>query len=585
MSAANDDAVSAVNNDSVNNDGEKIPAPEKAARSTLRYLDDRMGSAGFLKRSMDKVFPDHWSFMLGEIALYSFVILLLTGVYLTFFFHASQREVIYNGSYQPLRGIPMTDAYASTLHLSFDVRGGLLMRQIHHWAALIFTTSIVVHMFRVYFTGAFRKPRSINWHIGVGLMVLAILEGFAGYSLPDDLLSGTGLRIAYSVAESIPVIGTYVVFFLFGGAYPGQDIISRLFIIHVLLVPGILLALITAHMMILWHQKHTDFPGPGKTEEVVVGTKFYPGFVLKTNGFFFMVFGVSAALGAFAQINPVWLYGPYNAGQVSAGSQPDWYILFLEGSLRMMPNWETHIFNHTISWNILIPGVIIPGIMFTLMALYPAIESWATKDKAYHNLLDRPRDVPVRTALGVMSLTFYMILVIAGANDIFANTFHWSLQATTWVLRFMLILLPPIAFKLTKRICLGLQRHDEALLHHGIETGTIRRMPVGEYIEVEEPLPPAKAEILAAQIGYDLHAHHDGHDVAIGNGHVEPATTNGHAEVTAGTSTSAPQSSTPAVRKPVGALERTRQKLEGFFAYPREPAPEPPAEEQTPAAH
>jgi ubiquinol-cytochrome c reductase cytochrome b subunit len=480
----------------------------------------------------------------------------------------------------------MTDAYASTLHLSFDVRGGLLMRQIHHWAALIFTTSIVVHMFRVYFTGAFRKPRSINWHIGVGLMVLAILEGFAGYSLPDDLLSGTGLRIAYSVAESIPVIGTYVVFFLFGGAYPGQDIISRLFIIHVLLVPGILLALIAAHMMILWHQKHTDFPGPGKTEEVVVGTKFYPGFVLKTNGFFFMVFGVCAALGAFAQINPVWLYGPYNAGQVSAGSQPDWYILFLEGSLRMMPNWETHIFNHTISWNILIPGVIIPGIMFTLMALYPAIEAWATKDKAYHNLLDRPRDVPVRTALGVMSLTFYMVLVIAGANDIFANTFHWSLQATTWVLRFMLILLPPLAFKLTKRICVGLQRHDESLLHHGIETGTIRRMPNGEYIEVEEALPPAKAEILAAQIGYDLHAHHDGHDgAAIGNGHVEPATPNGHAAVTSGTGTPAAQPSRPVVRKPVSVLERTRQKLEGFFEYPREQAPEPPAEEQTPAAH
>ncbi|MBV9487038.1 MAG: cytochrome bc complex cytochrome b subunit, partial [Frankiaceae bacterium] len=196
---------------------ENVPAGEKATRATLKYVDDHFGSAGFLKRSMDKVFPDHWSFMLGEIALYSFVILLLTGVYLTLFFHASQHEVIYNGSYAPLRGVPMTDAYASTLHISFDVRGGLLMRQIHHWAALIFTTSIVVHMFRVFFTGAFRKPRTINWHIGVILMILAILEGFAGYSLPDDLLSGTGLRIAYSVAESIPVVGTYVCYFLFGG--------------------------------------------------------------------------------------------------------------------------------------------------------------------------------------------------------------------------------------------------------------------------------------------------------------------------------------------------------------------------------
>ncbi len=573
---------------------EKQSAGEESTRKTLKYVDDRLGSANFLKRSMDKVFPDHWSFMLGEIALYSFVILLLTGTYLTLFFHASQREVIYNGSYQPLRGVPMTDAYASTLHISFDVRGGLLMRQIHHWAALLFTTSIVVHMFRVYFTGAFRKPRTINWHIGTILLILAILEGFAGYSLPDDLLSGTGLRIAYSVAESIPVVGTYVVYFLFGGNYPGQDIISRLFIIHVLLVPGIMLALIAAHMMILWHQKHTDFPGPGKTEDVVIGTKFYPTFFLKTNGFFFMVFGMCAALGAFAQINPVWLYGPYNVGQVSAGSQPDWYILFLEGSLRMMPNWESHIFHHTISWNILIPGVIVPGIMFNLIAMYPTIEAWATKDRAYHNLLDRPRDVPVRTALGVTSLVFYMILVIGGANDIIANTFHLSLQATTWILRFLLIFAPPVAFKLTKRFCIGLQRHDESLLHHGIETGIIRRLPHGEYIEVEAPLPPIKAEVLASQIGYDLHASHTAGIASSGsnghgsNGHGPDAVgSNGHASISGSSDdTSGDPTAASPIKRPVSVMERARLRLEKFYEAPRESAPETSVEDgAAPAGH
>ncbi|HEX3897835.1 MAG TPA: ubiquinol-cytochrome c reductase cytochrome b subunit, partial [Mycobacteriales bacterium] len=506
------------------------------------------------------VFPDHWSFMLGEICLYSFVILLLSGVYLTLFFHADQQNVIYNGSYQPLRGVQMTEAYASTLHISFDVRGGLLMRQIHHWAALLFVTSIVVHMFRVFFTGAFKKPRTVNWHIGTILLILGILEGFAGYSLPDDLLSGTGLRIAYSVAESIPVVGTYVCYFLFGAKYPGTDIISRLFIIHVLLIPGILLALIAAHMMILWHQKHTDFPGPGKTEQNVIGTKFYPGFFLKTNGFFFMVFGMVTALAAFAQINPVWLYGPYNAGQVSAGSQPDWYILFLEGSLRMMPNWETHIWHHTISWNILIPGVIIPGIMFNLIALYPAIESWVTKDKGYHNLLDRPRDVPVRTGLGVMSLTFYMILVAAGANDILANTFHWSLQATTWVLRVLLIALPPIAFKVTKRICLGLQHEDEKKLHHGVESGIIRRLPSGAYVEADVPLPADKAAVLAKQIGYDPHHGHNGH-AAIGagaNGH-----SNGHVDETA-----------EGIKRPVAIAAKVQSKLAAFWDEPRETVPD-----------
>jgi ubiquinol-cytochrome c reductase cytochrome b subunit len=524
---------------------------ETAAKQGLRYVDDRLGSANFLRRSMNKVFPDHWSFMLGEIALYSFVILLLSGVYLTLFFHASSQDVVYNGSYAPLRGVHMTDAYASTLHMSFDVRGGLLMRQVHHWAAVLFVCSIVVHLFRVFFTGAFRKPRTLNWHIGGTLLILAILEGFAGYSLPDDLLSGTGIRIAYSVMESLPVIGTYLAYFIFGGNYPGLDFIPRLFIIHVLLVPGILLALISAHMMILWHQKHTDFPGPGKTEHNVVGTPFYPTFVIKTNGFLFLVFGVIVALGTFAQINPVWLYGPYNPSQVSAGSQPDWYIFFLEGSLRLMPNLESNFLGHTISWNIFVPGVILPGIMFNLIFAYPSIEAWITKDRGFHNLLQRPRDTPVRTGLGVMSIVFYGILYIGGQNDVIANTFHWSLQATTWALRVLIIIAPPISFYLTKRWCLGLQHHDEELLEHGMETGIIRRLPSGEYIEVTAPLPPQRRAVLAAQLGHDLHDQDHADAVAVGT------STNGNGHRPIG--------------RPVSALSRARGALEEFFFERREP--------------
>ena len=189
---------------------------EKGADGTAAWVDDRLGASGYLRRSLNKVFPDHWSFMLGEIALYSFVILLLTGTYLSFFYTPSLTEVVYNGSYVPLKGVTMSQAYASTLDISFDVRGGLIMRQIHHWAALLFMASIVVHLMRVFFTGAFRKPREINWVIGVGLLVMGIGEGFAGYSLPDDLLSGTGLRIAYSIALSIPVVGTWAAFMVFG---------------------------------------------------------------------------------------------------------------------------------------------------------------------------------------------------------------------------------------------------------------------------------------------------------------------------------------------------------------------------------
>jgi ubiquinol-cytochrome c reductase cytochrome b subunit len=539
---------------------------EAAAKRGLRYVDDRLGSASFLRRSMNKVFPDHWSFLLGEIAMYSLIILLLTGVYLTLFFHASSQEVIYHGRYAPLRGVAMTDAYASTLHLSFDVRGGLLVRQIHHWAALLFVLAIITHLFRVFFTGAFRKPRTLNWHVGTVLLILAILEGFAGYSLPDDLLSGTGIRIAYSVMESIPLVGSYAAYLVFGGNFPGVDFIPRLFVIHVLLVPGIIIALFSAHMMMIWHQKHTDFPGPGKTEHNVVGTVFFPTFMLKTTGFLFLVFGVLTLMAAFLQINPVWLYGPYNPSQVSAGSQPDFYIFFLEGSLRLMPNWETTVLGHTISWNILIPGVILPGIMFNLLAMYPAIESWATKDKGFHNLLQRPRDVPVRTALGVMALTFYGVLFIGGQNDVLARTFDWSLQATSWTLRVLLIALPPIAFYITKRWCLGLQRHDEELLHHGIETGIIRRLPSGEYIEVTAPLPPQRAAILAMQLGVD----HDGHS----NGHAALSSGNGAAAIDG-------EPEATKLRKPVGPINRARDMLEGFF-FERGDAPKPNPEDEEP---
>jgi len=188
---------------------------------TLDELDDRLGVARGGRTFMDKIFPDHWSFMLGEIALYSFVILLVTGVFLTLYFIPSSAIVTYHGGYLPLDGQKMTQAYASTVNLSFAVRGGLLMRQMHHWACDIFVGAIVVHMARVFFTGAFRKPRELNWTIGTTLLILAIVNGFLGYSLPDDLVSGTGIRIAYSIILSIPLVGSYLGFWVFGGNFPG----------------------------------------------------------------------------------------------------------------------------------------------------------------------------------------------------------------------------------------------------------------------------------------------------------------------------------------------------------------------------
>ncbi len=460
------------------------------------YVDERTGAAAWMKKNLQKVFPDHWSFMLGEIALYSFVILLLSGTFLTFWFDPSMREVVYEGSYEPLKGLEMSAAYASALDISFEVRGGLLMRQIHHWSALIFMAAIVVHLLRVFFTGAFRKPREFNWIIGVGLLTLGIVVGFLGYSLPDDLLSGTGIRIAEAILQAIPLVGSYLSYFLFGGVFPGVTFIPRIYTLHILIIPGIFLALITVHLMLVWYQKHTQYPGPGRTEKNVVGYPLMPVYMAKAGGFFFIVFGVTAFLGAVASINPIWLYGPYTPGQISAGSQPDWYMGWLDGLVRMAPPIEPVIFGYTLSLNILIPGLIIPGILFTGMALYPFIEQWITGDKREHHLLDRPRNAPNRTALGAMALTFMLIALINGGNDIIATNFDLSINQIMWFSRIGIVVLPPIAFIVTKRLCLSLQRADRELVLHGRETGRLVMMPSGEFVEVHEPISPEKAWLL-----------------------------------------------------------------------------------------
>jgi ubiquinol-cytochrome c reductase cytochrome b subunit len=473
---------------------------ERLAGGLGNALDERLGVAGSLRRNARKVFPDHWSFMLGEVALYSFIVLLLSGTFLALFFHPSQREVTYDGGYVPLHGVHMSEAFASTLRISFDVRGGLVIRQVHHWAALIFVAAIVVHLLRVFFTGAFRKPREVNWVIGTVLLTLAIVEGFAGYSLPDDLLSGTGLRIAEGVLLAIPVVGTYLAFFLFGGQFPGEDLVARLYTVHVLLIPGILLALITAHLMILWHQKHTQYPLPGRTETNVVGYPLMPVYIAKAGGFFFIVSGVIALLSAFVQINPVWLFGPYVPDAVSAGSQPDWYMGFLEGALRLFPRMETRAFGFTVSWNVLIPAVVVPGLMFSALGAYPFIEQWATGDRREHHLLDRPHNVPTRTGLGVMALSFYLILLAAGANDILAIAFHLSINAITDVFRLLIVIVPPISYEVTKRICLGLQWRDRETVLHGRETGILLRLPNGGVVELLEPLADTERLLLT---GYE----------------------------------------------------------------------------------
>ena len=472
----------------------------KVAAGPAKWADERVGVAKLSRPFIRKVFPDHWSFLLGEVALYSFVILLLTGVFLTLWFKPSMAEVEYEGTYQLLRGLQMSEAFESTLAISFDIRGGLLIRQMHHWAAMLFLAAMLAHSLRIFFTGAFRKPREINWVIGVSLLFIGLIEGFAGYSLPDDLLSGTGLRFVDGLVRAIPIIGTWAEMFVFGGEFPGSLIVARLYMAHILLIPAVLLGLIAAHLALVVYHKHTQYPGPGRNDGNVVGYPVFPVYMAKAGGFFFIVFGVITLMGGLMQINPLWTYGPYNPAQVTAGSQPDWYMGFVEGAIRIMPNWESHIGNTTWSWNVAIPGLGLMGLMAVSMIVYPFVEQWVTGDKAEHHILDRPRNVPTRTAFGVAAMTCYGLFWIGGGNDLIATQFHVSLNSVTYFLRVMVFAGPVIAFIITKRICIGLQRSDEERLLHGSESAIIVRDPSGGYSEAHEPISQDEAYTLTQHV-------------------------------------------------------------------------------------
>jgi ubiquinol-cytochrome c reductase cytochrome b subunit len=413
----------------------------------------RVGAGSGLKKALRKVFPNHFSFLWGEIGLYSFVVLVLTGIYLTLFFEGTQNEVVYDGSYEPLQGVEMSGAYESVLRISFDVKGGLLIRQMHHWAALVFVGAISLHMARVFFTGAFRRPREPNWLVGCVLLVLGLAAGFTGYSLPDDLLSGTGLRITHAIILAIPFVGERLTYLLFGGEWPGTDIIGRLYPVHILLIPGLIVLLLGVHLGLVWRQKHTQFRGPGRTEHNVIGEPVWPAFAMKSTGLLFFSAGVIAALGALFTVNAVWLYGPYDPAAATSFSQPDWYIGFLEGSLRLFPPWETRAFGFMIN-NVVYSGVVVPSLIFGTLFAVPWIERWLTGDHAEHHLLDRPRDAARRTATGVTGLFVVSILFLGGSQDVIAGILHVSIGHVTAALQILLVVGPPIAWYVTWRLCL-----------------------------------------------------------------------------------------------------------------------------------
>jgi ubiquinol-cytochrome c reductase cytochrome b subunit len=427
-------------------------------------LEERTGGGAFLRKALRYVFPDHWSFLLGEIALYSFVVLVATGTFLALFYSPSTATTTYQGHYAPLLGQEMTHAYASALNLSFDVPAGLLMRQTHHWAALVFVAAITVHLMRIFFTGAFRKPRDLNYYVGLSMLMLAVLEGYLGYSLLDDLLSGMGLAIGNAVTLSLPVIGAPFSTLVWDGRFPGSEaFFSRLFIAHVFILPAMIGALIAFHLAMVARPHHTQFAGSRQTEDNVVGIPMWPGYALRSIGLMLAVAGVLFMLGGLVQINPIWLWGPYHTYQGTNGAQPDWYLGWLIGALRLVPAFDVTVGSYTLVPNPFWGGILFPLAVFGFLFAWPSIERRVTGDRSQHNLLDRPRDAPLRTATGMAVFTFVATVFFAGSADRAFVQIGVGYETQIWIYRALAIVLPFFVYWLTKRICLELRARELAL--------------------------------------------------------------------------------------------------------------------------
>jgi ubiquinol-cytochrome c reductase cytochrome b subunit len=424
-------------------------------RGVVRYLDARTGSAPLLKKALRYVFPDHWSFLLGEVALYCFMLLVATGVYLTLFFDDSRSQTVYHGPYKPLQGDTMSRAYESVVHLSFSVKAGLLMRQTHHWAANVFIAAIVLHLLRVFFTGAFRKPRDLIYLLGLAMLFTAFLEGYLGYSIVDDLLSGMGLAIGYSVAMSIPVVGASFATLLWGGPFPGSpSFLPRMYIAHVLVFPILIGVLLTLHLVLVASRHHTQFDESERTtEEQVVGVPTFPGQVPRSLGLMAGVFSVLFLLGGLVQINPIWLWGPYHVGDGTNGAQPDWYLGWLIGALRLVPGFDLTIGNYTLVPGPFWGGALFPLLVFVILALWPWAERKLGHDDRHHNLLQRPRDNAVRTGLGAALLTWVFLIFLSGSADRVEVFLGLDYSAQIWAYRILVWVLPLVVFFVTRRVC------------------------------------------------------------------------------------------------------------------------------------
>jgi ubiquinol-cytochrome c reductase cytochrome b subunit len=464
-------------------------------RSVTDRVARRLGSITVLGRRIDDAWaqlrrrsvPTHWTNLFGIVTLASLVVVTVTGIILMFFYTPSSEGTVYAGSYAPLHGATVSKAFASTMRVTFDVSGGVVLRQAHHWAALLLPAAITVQLITTFFTGAFRRPRRAMWVLLFLALIAGLASGWSGYALPDDMLSGTGLRIVEGILLGIPVIGTWLASVLFGGPFPGR-IIENLYPLHIVVFPAALLVLIALRALAAWRHGPPQFPGRGRTAQRVLGVALVPTALSQAGGLFLVVTGLLLLISATVTVSPIGLYGPADPGNAGAGSQPDWYTGFLDGALRLVPpGWEVVWLGRTWTMAILAPLAVV-GAFFAAVAAYPFLEEWVTGDRREHDLLDRPRLAPTRTGLGVAGLVFVGVLWAAGGADIIATAFSVSIEHVITALQVTLVAGPLIAFTVARRICFGLQRKDASLLRHGYETGRIVRLPGGGYVEIHQPL-------------------------------------------------------------------------------------------------
>jgi len=438
-------------------------------RRTVRFLDQRSGAAPLLRKTLRYAFPDHWSFLLGEVALYAFIVLVATGVYLTFFFEPSTATTTYHGSYAPLHGVQASKAYVSVLNISFDVKAGLLIRQTHHWAADVFIAAIVLHLIRVFFTGAYRKPRELTYVIGVLMLFMALLEGYLGYSLVDDLLSGMGLAIGYGVGLSIPFVGANLMLLIFGHPFPGSpDFWSRMYIAHVLIFPLLIGGLLTAHLALVASRHHTQFERKrAPSQRKLIGLPAFPAQAPRSLGLLAAVAAALVLLGGLVQINPIWLWGPYHVSQGTNGAQPDWYLGWLIGALRLVPHFDVVVWNRTLIPNPFWGGILFPAVVMGALLAWPWVEQRATGDRRFHNVVQRPREAPARTAIGAGFLTWVVMIFMAGASDRMLVWLGIGYMSQIWFYRVAIWIVPFLVGFLTWRLCLGLMAMEEVEAEQG----------------------------------------------------------------------------------------------------------------------